>query len=80
MARDYTVMKLGDEYVAGVLPMNDEQMKGVPCQWCLYFMVDDIEAFIAKAKARAATPSSKRRTSSMFSSPASRIPKALPSC
>ena len=50
--QDYTVMKLSDEYVAGVLPMNDEQMKGVPCQWCLYFMVDDIEASIAKAKAK----------------------------
>ena len=50
--QDYTVMKLGDEFVAGILQMNDEQMKGVPCQWCTYFMVDDIEASIAKAKAK----------------------------
>ena len=48
--QDYTLMQLGDEFVAGIQQMDDEQMKGMPCHWCTYFMVDDIEASIVKAK------------------------------
>ena len=50
--QDYTLMKLGGEPVAGILQMSEEQMKSAPCHWYPYFMVDDIDGSIAKARAR----------------------------
>ncbi len=49
--QDYTLMKLGDNHVAGIIQLSGEQMQGAPPQWCCYFMVEDIDASIAQARA-----------------------------
>ena len=50
--QDYTLLNLGDDVpVAGIMQLSEEQLQGAPGHWCCYFMVDDIEASIARAKA-----------------------------
>ena len=40
----YTLWKVGDEMVAGGMPMGDEFPAEVPSYWAVYFAVDDADA------------------------------------
>lgn len=44
----YTVWKNGDDQIGGMLEMDDEQWKGIPPHWMLYFGVDDTDAAAAR--------------------------------
>lgn len=51
---DYTVAKLGDEMVAGMMDMSDMELEGVPAHWFTYFAVDDVDAAAGAAEAAGA--------------------------
>ncbi|MDH3680796.1 MAG: VOC family protein [Acidimicrobiia bacterium] len=46
----YNVVKGGESGLAGLMNMPDEVPGEVPNHWAVYFMVDDIEATLAKIK------------------------------
>jgi uncharacterized protein len=46
----YTLWKVGDEMVAGGMPMNDQFPPDLPSHWMIYFNVDDADASAEKAK------------------------------
>jgi uncharacterized protein len=54
-AMQYTEWKLGDNAVAGMMPMPDMVPAEVPAHWLVYFATDDTEATVAKASALGAT-------------------------
>ena len=45
----YTLWKVGDEMVAGGMPMGDEFPAEVPSYWAVYFAVDDADATAQRA-------------------------------
>jgi len=47
---EYTEWHDGDKARGGMLVMDDERFKGVPPFWMPYFMVDDVDATVEKAK------------------------------
>ncbi len=44
----YTEFAVAGKYTGGILAL-DEKMKGVPANWGIYFLVQDVDATIAKA-------------------------------
>ena len=46
----YTVWKVGDDVVGGMMPMGDQFPAEVPPHWAVYFAVDDTDAVVAKAQ------------------------------
>ena len=44
----YTVFKLGDHPIAGMIEMNDEWPEDTPTHWGSYIYVDDVDATAAK--------------------------------
>ncbi len=51
----YTEWKLGDNTVAGMMPMPDMVPAEVPAHWLVYFGVDDTDAAVSEATALGAT-------------------------
>jgi predicted enzyme related to lactoylglutathione lyase len=51
----YWIAKMGDKPVAGLFPLNDPAMAGVPESWMAYLAVDDVDARVKKATAAGAT-------------------------
>ena len=47
----YTILKRGDQDVAGLYEMSGPQFEGVPPHWAAYVWHDDVDAAVAKAKA-----------------------------
>jgi len=45
----YTVVRVGDEDVAGIMPIPAES-QGMPPAWGLYITVDDVDASAKKAQ------------------------------
>jgi len=45
----YTLWKVGDQMVAGGMPMGDEFPAEVPSYWAVYFAVDDADATAQRA-------------------------------
>jgi predicted enzyme related to lactoylglutathione lyase len=50
---EYSVLKLGDRPVGGMMPMPAEAA-GTPSYWAVYFVVEDADATVAKALAMGA--------------------------
>ena len=46
----YTLWKVGDQMVAGGMPMGDQFPPDVPSSWSVYFSVDDADATAAKTE------------------------------
>ena len=46
----YTVWKVGDDMVGGMVPMSDQFPPEVPPHWAVYFAVDDTDATVEKAQ------------------------------
>ena len=44
MGTKYTLWKVGDQMVAGGMPIGDEFPPEVPSYWAVYFAVDDADA------------------------------------
>jgi predicted enzyme related to lactoylglutathione lyase len=47
----YTILKRGDQDVAGLYEMSGPQFEGVPPHWATYVWHDDVDAAVVKAKA-----------------------------
>jgi hypothetical protein len=47
---DYTVLRLGNEDVGGLMTMGDDYPAEVPNNWLVYFAVEDCDAAVAKVR------------------------------
>ena len=47
---DYTVFKVGDRQVAGMMAIPSETPDNVPSHWMAYITVDDVDAAVEKTK------------------------------
>ena len=52
---EYTVAKLGEKMVGGMMPLSQLNMPGIPPHWFAYIMVDDVDRRVADAQANGAT-------------------------
>lgn len=46
---DYTIFNLGEDRIAGLMPMDENWPKGIPAHWMVYFVVADTDASAALA-------------------------------
>ena len=51
----YWIAKVGEQYAAGLYPINGPQFEGVPEGWMSYIAVDDVDARVKKAQSCGAT-------------------------
>lgn len=50
----YTILKRGEQDVAGLYEMTGPQFEGIPPHWATYVAHDDVDAAVAKARAQGA--------------------------
>ncbi len=51
----YTMFKLGEKDIGGMMQITSDQMGKVPSHWTSYINVDDLDAMVNKAKSLGAT-------------------------